>query len=221
MKIQTYNDAQIQLVAATVDPLRAIKLACDTAIKYVNIAADQAPRASAKLIEHLWKNGHHPPLEQVHLTFQMEGVSRAFLAQITRQRTAHPMSGSQHYQDYRDYPCTIHKKYIRNTIMTTALKIAYEAYNDLIEQGVPRSEARMVLPQASCVNFLFTIDARNLAYFFQKRLTKRNVAEMRIIAKKMYDLACEYLPELYTHVHADDVTEWEEKLNKNTEVRDD
>ena len=221
MNIRTYNDLQVSVIAITPNPLFMIKHACDLAIKYTGVPKTGTSNlASAALVRHLWTHGHHSPLEQVHFSFAIENMSRALLAQITRQRTAHPMSGSQHYQDYSEYNCVVHEKYIDQAILRNALNVAFKAYDKLIEEGVPRSEARMVLPQAACVNFLFTIDARNLAYFIQKRITKRNVAEMRHLSSLLLGLARRELPELFNHVEGDAISPWEEKLNNNTEVRD-
>ena len=220
MKILTYQDLKIKLLWATPEPQKVIQRACDLAIKYVGVD-DAVGQAPAKLVRHLIENPHHSVLEQVHYSFLIENMSRALLAQITRQRTAHPMSGSQHYQNYSLYNCVVHPKYQNNAVMREALHDAFFAYNRLIEQGVPRSEARMVLPQAACVNFIFTIDARNLMYFLQRRLTKRNVAEMRHLNYLLRELATEHFPEMFSLVSPDKISPWEEKLNKNTEERDD
>lgn len=159
--------------------------------------ADISP-LTAKQAQFLVEAEHTSLFEHCVYTFLIQGVSRSFLAQITRQRTASPTSGSQHYQDYSDYACAVHPTLADdNSDVEISLSKAFADYSFLLEQGVAREEARQVLPNAACVNYLWTIDARNLFFFLRQRLCNRNVLEMRIFANTVLDMVKPHFPELF------------------------
>jgi len=149
---------------------------------------------------------HLSVTEHVQMTFLCENISRALLAQVTRHRTAHPTSGSQHYQEYSQYPMMVSPSYcekekVMHLGIAKAFDASIESYNTQIKEGVPKEEARQVLPSACGVNYLWTIDAANLFKFLKARMCNRNVEEMRIFAQKIKDLACEYFPEMFNHAY--------------------
>jgi len=82
------------------------------------------------------------------------------------------------------------------------LQAALDVYAFICDEhnGIKPEEARQVLPNACTVNFMWTINARSLVEFLNKRLCKRNVEEMQIFAKKLYVLCMEWFPELFVHV---------------------
>ena len=73
-------------------------------------------------------------------------------------------------------------------------------YNYLSSYGIPKEEARQALPNAATVNYMWTIDARNLMLFLRTRTCNRNVFEMRIFANRVLFLVREHFPQLYNHV---------------------
>lgn len=116
----------------------------------------------------------------------MEGLSRAFLAQITRHRIGSFTSASQHYADYRSMPMVVHRNLIDDPGTLGILGETLDRYTELIdEHDVPAEEARMVLPNACAVNIIWTVNARSLINFFDQRLCNRNVEEMRLVSQKV------------------------------------
>lgn len=194
--IQPYKSMTIELMQATPYPAEMVALA--QSITMNSKADEQIPPMIPKKIKFLLEAEHHSLLEHVVYTFLIQGVSRSFLAQITRQRTGSPTSGSQHYQDYTDYPCAVANP--ENTIIRESLDWSYKAYELLLAQGMPKEEARQVLPNAACVNYLWTIDARNLMYFLRQRMCNRNVLEMRTFANAVSELVVPHFPELFRQV---------------------
>lgn len=195
MKIQSYNDMKVKLVSATETPAHMVGLAMDITMRRDELL--RAKPVSEKTCAFLVDAEHMSLFEHVTYTFLVQGMSRALLAQITRQRTASPTSGSQHYQDYRDYPCTAHPAYVDDPRIAHVLKISLDYYDELMNTGVPKEEARMVLPNAATVNYLWTIDARNLFYFLRQRLCYRNVAEMQIFADRVLTITVQHFPQLF------------------------
>lgn len=201
MVINDYNDMTVELMQATPYPAEMVALAMSITTK-ADPAAVPPPLSVEKTL-HLIKAEHMSLFEHVNFTFLVQGISRSLLAQVTRQRTASITSGSQHYQDYQDYPMVINKTAVQQTELVDVYEDAFyealHAYNALRAEGQPKEEARQVLPNASTVNILWTIDARNLFYFLRQRLCYRNVLEMRIFANRLRSIALKHFPELFIH----------------------
>ena len=78
-----------------------------------------------------------------------------------------------------------------------------EAYRELIADGVPKEEARQVLPNGMENNLMVTINARSLANFLNLRMCNRNTKEIKMVAEKMYDLVQPHFPEFFNNVGPD------------------
>lgn len=77
---------------------------------------------------------------------------------------------------------------------------ALKAYNAMLDEGVPREEARQVLPTAAAVNLLWTVNARGLMSFLRPRLCWRNVKEMKVFADKIHQTVMVWWPELFINI---------------------
>ena len=204
MKILTYDDSKVTLLRATEYPGTVVQAALKlTMSKELHITARMV---SQKTLQFVVDAGHTSVLEHITFTIALENVSRSFLAQITRHRMGSFTSASQHYADYRDMPMVVHPSYVdqfksREHNDSTGepsneFEIALLGYEGLIDNSnIPPEEARQVLPNACAVNILWTVNARSLLNFFEQRLCKRNVAEMQIVARKVYDVIEDYWPE--------------------------
>ncbi len=203
VNLKTYNDIDIKVIRQTLSPLHVINLGLQNCMK--SNATSDFPATKSQIC-FLIDADHMSPLEHVSMTIQVNNMSRSLLAQVTRHRTFKFTSTSQHYQDYSDYPfivapiiiktLNLHKIFINN--LSSPLK----CYKDLLEKGVPKEEARQILPNAMGVNLLITADARNMVNFFRQRLCKRNVTEMQVFANKWYNRAHQWLPEVFSHIGA-------------------
>ncbi len=91
-------------------------------------------------------------------------------------------------------------KDVQGDLPRLCLEDSVGCYTQLIEAGCPKEEARQVLPNACAVNYLWTIDARNLMFFFMERCCNRNVTEMRIFSNKVLSLVRKHFPELFNNV---------------------
>ena len=103
---------------------------------------------------------------------------------------------SQHYQDYRLYPSFSRPE------CAEPISAAMQNYTDLIDQGLPVYEARMVLPEAMAVTINLSANAQAWAYVIQRRLCLRNVPEMVIWATRMRQVLINWFPELFSWVNA-------------------
>jgi thymidylate synthase (FAD) len=200
--IKPYTSMSIDMINSTPNPASSVAIATGITM---HRDAEYIPKpVASKFCKKLIDAGHLSVTEHVQMTFLCENISRSLLAQVSRQRTAHPTSGSQHYQEYSDYPMMISPQlFNEEAIMAFGIAESFDmsikSYKAQLEGGVPKEEARQVLPNACGVNYLWTIDAANLFKFLRTRLCNRNVLEMRIFATRIKDLAIEYFPEMFKH----------------------
>ena len=196
--LKMYDQMKVNIIRSTQDPGWIVKLASDITQKerFTN------KEASENLLKFLITANHTSLLEHISTTWMIKDVSRSFLAQITRHRMASYTAASQHYQDYRDYPCIVgkseHTEYVREV-----LEDLDDDYKRLVDHGLAPQEARQVLPNAKAVNILWTINVRSLINFLNLRLCERNVEEMLIFAKKVYKICLAWWPEVFSHVGPD------------------
>lgn len=148
------------------------------------------------------KAGHTSLLEHVSFTWEIQGISRVVLAQLTRHRIASYTVRSQRYCDETN------AGYFRPDVddMDTEAFIVYDAqvenalevYERLIEMGVSKETARYVLPQAIETELILTMNARELYdVFFPLRLSKRAQPEIRELAELMLQDCCDKAPGIF------------------------
>lgn len=199
-KMITYDDMTIEMMQGTQYPAEMLGLALSITMK--SSPDDFIPKFTAEKGRFILEAEHSSVFEHVVYTFLIQNMSRSLLAQLTRQRTASPTSGSQHYQTYTDYPCSVSPCLTEEqaTIMQDGIDYSFETYDKLLKTGLAKEEARQALPNAAVTNYLWTIDARNLALFLRLRLCHRNVLEMQIFAEAVLSMVIEHFPELYRNV---------------------
>jgi thymidylate synthase (FAD) len=144
-------------------------------------------------------SNHQSCLEHVSFTFAIEGVSRALSHQLVRHRLASYSQQSQRYVNGENFdfiiPPTI-KNNVYNTISTykNLLHEIRECYKDLIEMGIPKEDARYILPNATTTNLIMTMNCRELINFFGERLCIHAQCEIREMANLMNKEVNEILP---------------------------
>ena len=147
------------------------------------------------------KSGHESVAEHASFTFHIEGVSRALLAQITRHRMASFSVQSQRYVDMSEngyvMPPSIAKGSEQAKTFDNAMEIAWDFYERLVEMGIPKEDARYVLPNACHTTMEVTMNARELRHFFSLRCCNRAQWEIRELADEMLRLCMEKAPVLF------------------------
>jgi thymidylate synthase (FAD) len=128
-------------------------------------------------------------LRHLSFTFAIEGISRACSHQLVRHRVASFSQQSQRYiqvkklGEYVVTPPTVAEKAKEG--FDTFIAEASDAYTELVEAGVPREDARFVLPNATETSLLMTMDGVSLMHFFGLRLCSRAQWEVRAMAEEM------------------------------------
>ena len=194
----------VRLIASTPDAQRLIAAAARNCYssKGPNALLDEMDAAAvSELLEKVASLGHASLWEHASFTFTLENVSRSLLAEITRHRIASFSVKSQRYVKEKQFdhirPPTVKADGEADLIFERAMEAAGEAYNALLERGIPPEDARFVLPNACCTHIVVTMNARELLHFVKLRCCRRAQWEIRSVAGQMLALARENTPILF------------------------
>ena len=163
----------------------------ETIASVASICYDSDPKDPLKLVKHLYNNGHHSVFEHIYFTFKIEGISRACSHQIVRHRHCSFTQRSQRYCSEENFP------YVKPDSITQIdtkggyedfIEIVSEHYNELVALGVPKEDARMVLPNACTTSLYLSCNLRELMHIANERLCSKAQWEVREVVKKMVSL---------------------------------
>ncbi|MBQ3457634.1 MAG: FAD-dependent thymidylate synthase, partial [Synergistaceae bacterium] len=125
---------------------------------------------------HALDSGHTSILEHAVFTFRIEGLSRAALAQLTRHRLASFDVQSQRYvrlpdvdDVYTDESLVFPQSIAESSFLAEARGImgyVMNLYQRMIDEGIPKEDARYITPQAVPTSLIMTMNARELLHFF-------------------------------------------------------
>ena len=155
-----------------------------------------------KTIRRVMGYGHTSILEHATFTFGAEGVSRALTHQLVRHRIASYTQQSQRYVAYNtlEYcvtPKSVLEKKNAKKIYEETLRHISDAYQKLLNSGIPKEDARYVLPNAARTNIVITMNARELRHFFNLRCCERSQWEIREMAIEMLKQAKRVAPSIF------------------------
>lgn len=128
--------------------------------------------ADAKLIRMLMKNGHTSPFEQVEFRFLVKAP-----IYVARQWMRHRI-WSFNEKSLRYTAKGINEYYLpelndeASKIYVDAVELGIESYNRLLELGIPKEQARGILPTSLYTVFYAKTDLHNLFHFLELRLGK-------------------------------------------------
>lgn len=219
---------RVELLAYTPEPEKVVAAAaklCYSASGVADIMDGLDAEKTRKFLDNLMDMGHESPLEHMSFTFGIEGVSRSFLAQITRHRIASYSVKSQRYVKEGQFafitPPEIAADERASEIYQTAMRQDMEQYNALTDilkakhtetflaQGMePKTaerkaekkaieDARYVLPNSCETKMVATFNARSLLNFFRHRCCERAQWEIRDCAVQMLKLVKEAAPTVF------------------------
>jgi thymidylate synthase (FAD) len=188
--------------------------------RVVDLASDTG------LINYLMRDRHGSPFEHTSFTFYVEAP--LFVArEHFRHRTASYNEESGRYKElqpvfyvpgpgrnlvqvgkpgrYTFEPGSDELRAQTNTALLTAYEDAYEAYTEMLEAGVAREVARMVLPVGLFTSYYVTCNARALMHFLGLRTISQiskfpsfPQREIEMVAEQMEDHLAERMPITYT-----------------------
>jgi thymidylate synthase (FAD) len=178
-------------------------------------AGTKTPEEDARLIRYLMRNQHTSPFEQVVLVFHIKLPLFVF-AQLARHRTARLNAQSARYTTmtndfYFPHPDQMRgqgtgNKQVGDGILVEEVSrkaasemrwISHRAYNtylELLEMGVCREQARMVLPQNLYTQCYWQMDLHNLLRFIELRDHPHAQHEIRVYAQAMLQITQDIAP---------------------------
>ena len=218
----------VELIAHNNDPERNIAAAaklCYSDAHIDTLLEGLTPEKTAAFLQKLSDVGHASPIEHASFTFGIEGVSRTFLAQVTRHRIGSFSVQSQRYVRLEDFRYVIPpeieaipeakaqfiasmnddaKKYLE---LVHTLEDAHTA--KFVAQGMDEKaarakaskqaneDARFVLPNACETKMVMTMNCRSLQNFFNLRCCNRAQWEIRAVADEMLKLVLPLAPHIF------------------------
>ena len=200
---------KVKLIRYTADPEATVALAaklCYSDRDLDDLTDNIMAKDNSAFITRLMDMGHQSPVEHASFTFSIEGVSRAFLAQITRHRIASFSVRSQRYVSESEFnyivPPAIEElgeaAVARFAGQMDAIMNWYRDWQGALGHGEKSNEdARFILPNACETKMIVTMNARELMHFFELRCCNRAQWEIRGVAWLMLAEVIKVAPNLF------------------------
>lgn len=168
---------------------------------------------SDRLINYCIKHQHWSIFEQAFCTFEIE-TSRAVAAQILRHRSFTFQEFSQRYSTATLLePFELRKQGKTNRQVGDEVFTVQEdpklfakidklqeeqisVYNEMIQQGIARESARMVLPLNTQTTLYMSGSCRSFIHYIQLRAKEETQKEHREVALEMKKVFCEIFPNI-------------------------
>lgn len=151
-----------------------------------------------KFLTSLLSKGHESVIEHISYTFLIEGVSRALLLELERHRHASMSVESTRWalkklnkeKALNNVLSDVMSSYVNDTQLTFDQRCAvenvlftsdlfYGALHTMIEAGVPNDVVKYFLPEATCTNLFYTVNARELRHICKLRSQNNVLPEFR------------------------------------------
>jgi thymidylate synthase (FAD) len=178
---------------------------CRTTKGFSEIVDEQTEKEVTDRLYSAVKLGHFTVAGMTDWTFEINGVSRTLTHQLVRHRTAWFLQQSQRSVDPTDEddwyvtPPSIgdneEYKFTYDSKMSE-LKGIYKLFWKY-SKGVPKEDARFILPNATKSDIIMKIDGSNLMHFLKLRLDRGAQWEIRELAERIYELVKEKAPNLF------------------------
>lgn len=151
-------------------------------------------------------SGHLGILEHIYFTFLVSGVSRSLTLQLVRHRIASYAQQSQRYckinTDAMWYitpsSYNITDKHGASFILryVKLMQDIAEFYNDAVDCGIPKEDARYVLPNSCHTTIVCSMNARSFIEQCKLRLCSRAQWEIRELYHLIHKKVSEVYPEI-------------------------
>ena len=207
---------KVELLRHTPDPEELIAMAaklCYSSADIDDLREGIESKDQSKFLKRLMDMGHASPIEHASYTFAISGVSRSFLAQVTRHRLASFSVQSQRYVGQKREEGEF--AYIMPPAIEALGEEAVQKYHAQMQQmqewynewvtalgdaGEKSNEdARFVLPNAAETRMLMTMNTRELLHFLGLRSCNRAQWEIREVAWQMLEQLREVSPVIFAN----------------------
>ncbi|MHB9286432.1 FAD-dependent thymidylate synthase [Halobacteriales archaeon Cl-PHB] len=197
-----------------------------------DVEGDSLEEKQETMIHHLLEHGHFGPFEHAQATVAIEGVSRSCMAQITRHRHASFDVQSMRYVAFDDVdptdvregemvvipPSATDPNWVgrnqkqgsvdeetakrREELFKDTIEDAVEAYQELLDLGMPPEDARFVLPIGTKVNIVMSVNARMLMHIADMRAAADAQWEIRQMTEQILEIAEDWCPITFDYYEA-------------------
>jgi len=195
---------EVQLLAVTPDSEKVIEEAGRTCYMSHDRASDAG---TPKFIRMLVSRGHLSVLEHAIATFRVRGISRAATHQIVRHRLCSFSQRSQRYvKEAGQAPVTppsIEGNAEAAGCFSEAIASAQAAYDRLLKLGVPKEDARFVMPNATPSELVISANFRELRHIIAVRGSRGAQWEVRIMAARILERMKEIAPNVFFDLNLD------------------
>lgn len=195
---------KVKLICHTPEPERAVAMSarlCYSPVGAEKLVDKMSTEQIEKLVTKIIDMGHSSTLEHASFTFAIEGVSRVLTHQLVRHRIASYSQQSQRYVSEHDFeyilPPTVEANPIAKEKFVKLMDNIRETYNELVDLGVHKEDARYCLANATETKIVVTMNARALLNFFELRCCMRAQWEIRRMAELMLAEVSKVAPLLF------------------------
>ncbi len=183
---------KVKLISHTPEPERMVAMSarlCYSPVGAEELVENMSSAQVEKLVSKIVEMEHLSTLEHVSFTFAIEGVSRVLTHQLVRHRIASYSQQSQRYVSEHDFeyimPPAVAANELAKAKFEELMGTIQSTYNELVELGVHKEDARYCLANAAETKIVVTMNARTLLHFFELRCCARAQWEIRSLAELM------------------------------------
>lgn len=195
---------KVQLLAHTPDAERVVAAAaklCYSDVTALDLLEGLDGERTGGFLSHLRRSGHFSPFEHASFSFAVDGISRVCSHQLVRHRMASYSQQSQRYVTMGEVrsimPPSIANHPEAKRLFEKILAETHAVYGELLTLGVPKEDARYILPHGWETRLVVTMNARELHHFFSLRLCRRAQWEIQDLAREMLRLCLDVAPSLF------------------------
>lgn len=195
---------EVKLITHTPEPDRVVATAarlCYSPRAAEDVWTGFTPEKQEEFLTKLTAYGHYSPFEHVAFTFAVSGVSRALSHQLVRHRIASYSQRSQRYINEAAFqvviPPTVAADPTAREEFEGIIRKIQDGYDRLTGLGIPKEDARYLLPNACQTQLIMTMNARSLLHFFTLRCCRRAQWEIREMAWKLRGEVLKVAPVLF------------------------
>lgn len=189
---------KVELLYITPEPEKIIEKAGRVAHQSFD---KETPDSHIKFIRMLIKLGHTSVLEHAVASFKISGVSRSLTHQLVRHRIASYTQKSQRYVDESTFeyvtPDKIKENEVALNLYNNFMNYCKETYKKLKELGIPKEDARFVLPNATKTEIVLTANLREFRHMISLRGSKEAQWEIRRMFIEILKILKEYAPTVF------------------------
>lgn len=150
--------------------------------------------------------GHLSPLEHASATFIISNISRVCSHQLVRHRISSYSQQSDRYVSRSNSSFVVPDSianhddpYLRHS-WNSVMENAMTQYNFLINNGIPKEDARYVLPTALTTTIMVTMNFRSWIHFIALRTDIGAQDEIRTVAYEVWRQLQEIAPNVFSTI---------------------